>query len=185
MSDGTLLPNPIPSEAAIRLPNLTVSSLKQVFEALRQGEDIQSHPFLDFLWLGQYTALDMASTGPIPSILLFDALSGVVTMCLEKLRRTHELPPLNVNLTAREAMMDLARVAQTDNRFLTGGSAVFYRYIRYDLDWRMEQITQYLGQSRRTNQRSVNDFWGMLVKIIIQLEANALGLVLNFPLHLL
>ncbi|MCQ3933161.1 MAG: hypothetical protein DPW16_22155 [Chloroflexi bacterium] len=183
MSDGAFLPNPIPSEAAIRLPNLTASSLKQVFEALRQGEDVQAHPFLELLWLRQYTAFDITSTGPVPSIILFDALSGVVTMCLEKLRSIYELPSLSVNLTAREAMMDLARVAQTGNRLLMGGSAVFYRYIRYDLDWQMEQISQYLGQSGRTTRRFMNDFWGMLVKILIQLEANALGIVLNFPLH--
>ncbi len=183
MPDGPLPPDPNSTEVAVRLPHITVSSLKQVFEALRQGDDIQNHPFLNLHWFRQYSALDIALHEPITSIMLFDVLSSVVTTSLERLRCTFELPPLNTNLTARQAVIDLASVAQTGNRYLIGGSAVFYRYVRYDLDWRIEQITQYLGQSRRTTQRSMNDFWNMLMNILIRLEANTLGIDLNILLH--
>ncbi len=153
------------------IPQLTVNAVRDIYDALRRGKPVMEHPLFDFQWIHQHfgTIIPLPQE-PIPQVGLYDALTSVLRMNLDRLRETHELPELIPDLSASAAVADLANMAQTSNRFLIGGTAIFYRYARYDLDWQVAEIARHLGQSRRSTQRDMNDFWYLLTESWIRLE---------------
>lgn len=152
---------------------LTLEAMQSAFEALRRDISLTDHPLMASMLVQRKLNELHHLLGLMPYYMLFDVLAAFLTEQLTILHIRYDLQPPEPDLNRIALPAALAHIGATNNSLLIGGNAVYYRYLRTDLDLQMQGIAVYLHQDDRNLRRSVKRFWRYLHHAFIRLELQA------------
>jgi len=153
---------------------LDLKYLQQACKALRYKTSLSNSPLLNAAMVTQQLHPTQLTLGASARHrILLDLLVDTLTQQLNKMRVANGYEPVKVNLPLPEVETELAIIGNATNRLLLGYSMLFYRYVRMELDLRVEDITLWLGQDDRFLRRCVTVTWKHLQHILVGLEMAA------------
>ncbi|MCB9435566.1 MAG: hypothetical protein H6673_01060 [Anaerolineales bacterium] len=158
----------------MRPPVLSAKALKDTYKAIRDG-DFRKSIFHDFVLVAQQlkdpSALrgDTAEDHAISTLLI-----ELTTQEYNQLRLKHQFLPVDDQCTRDDAIEDMAIIRDHDSNLVVGASAVYYYFVRYDLDWpSLETVYEYLDRPDRTARRHANQFIAHMVSVVMEREQEA------------
>lgn len=155
----------------MRSPVLTPKSLKDTYKAIRDG-DLRQSVFHDFVLVAQQLKNPDALRGETAEDhTITTLLVQLTTEEYNQLRLKHQFPPVDDQCTRPEAIDDMALIRDHDSNLLVGASAIYYYFVRYDLDWSsLEIVYDYLDRPDRSARRYANQFIAHMVSVIMERE---------------
>lgn len=155
-------------------PTLDVKALKRAYEALQRASSVAGSPLLGFVLVQLHLQSPHVLSGELAAQrALFDVLSDVLADELARVRGPGRPRP-DVNCSLARAIEDMRLDgASPMNKLRIAYSAIFYRYVRADLDLTVQDIAGYLGHDVRAVHRYATDAWQHLVQSLVQREMQA------------
>lgn len=154
-------------------PTFDEEAVRRALEHLRQAERLTENPLSALIWVRQHADAHHPILSAVGvEVALWNALTGLIERHLTHLRRVEGLPAPDAD--EREVAMRALRAdfAQS-NTELEAWSALYYRYVRIDLDLQVQTIARELRTSVRQIQRRISHGVRRLTEQISQLESEA------------
>ncbi len=108
--------------------------------------------------------------------IVYEILSSLLFEQFSLLRTQNDLATLQAHtrgIQTIEAISDLQQCGTKDNRYLIGYAALYYRYMRPELELSVEEISQCLNQTDRNLRRYEKKCLGVLLSELNRLELEA------------
>lgn len=171
-------------------PVLTIETLRNLLEKLSRAESLENNPLAGFalVWR-QYNHPDVPRGNLTLQYVVYDLLERTVFDELHELRRLHERPEPNYELTYNEAVTDIQADIACNNEILSGGCLAFYQYLRPELGISTEVIAGIVHTSARSLRRYRNRFLAHLQHRLIRdeltrrMQERTETLLLKLPRH--
>lgn len=157
--------------AELRVPLIEEDDVRMALKALRQAEPYP-RAFWQLVWIHQWVEeRRLGSVSVEGDVALGNALVHMIETNLQEMRRTmgllYDLPQ------ERQAALDRYKQDfSQENVELEAWSALYYRYVRFDLDLSLDKMADELGISTRNLRRRIDRGIRRLTEAISQQEAD-------------
>ncbi len=159
----------------VNLP-LTEDKIREAYQLYSQGQPFpEDCPLFSTTLFSRRMSevgrrYDESTTGYVLTELIEETLINE----LNRFRSMYNLREIDPNLNAEEAKIDLAIIGQTEHRLLIAGSAIYYKYLRSELNLNLKDMAKEVAHDPRNLQRLTNAFWSYLYNVFVGLEQQAI-----------
>ncbi|GIK63461.1 MAG: hypothetical protein BroJett018_12550 [Chloroflexota bacterium] len=159
-------------------PSLDINTLQASYDMLGRWEDETLSPLAGLVLVQQRLTAPHALRNIIAyNEIVYEILSSLLLDQFSLLRTQNNLPALQTDRThgmrLDEAINDLQQCGTKANRYLIGYAALYYRYMRPELELSVEEISQHLNQTDRNLRRHEKKCLGVLLSELNRLELEA------------
>ncbi len=161
-------------------PSLDINTLQASYEMLGRWEDETLSPLAGLVLVQQRLTAPHALRNTIAyNEIVYEILSSLLLDQFSLLRTQNNLAPLQANhphgirSNKDDILADLQQCGTKANRYLIGYAAMYYRYIRPELELSVDEISQYLNQIDRNVRRYEKKCLGVLLGELNRLELEA------------
>ena len=153
-------------------PILNINDFKSGFEAYASGRSLSGNPMLEFMLVRQH-AHEHYNDQRALELATFDVLHDFLYEQFSMLRRLYQRPPPDNLLDYEQALEDMHADDEIGRYPLTTCSFLYYRYLRSDLDFSVEELTDCFSQSKGHLRRQVRVYWKTLCQEFVREELKA------------
>lgn len=136
---------------------LSRDDLEHVLQAILTAQPLGSTPLKELACfqarIHQEQHLGEVITSAVEDYLLIEWLNRSITTALNQHRRHYRLPPAGRNTARPAAQRALSADFRQNSVELEAWSLLYFRYVRVDLEWSLEELTTLTNQHERTLRR--------------------------------
>jgi tetratricopeptide (TPR) repeat protein/DNA polymerase III delta prime subunit len=153
-------------------PILHIDDFKNGFEAYAGSKSLSGNPMLQFVLVHQH-ALEHYNDQRALELATFDVLHDFLHNQFSTLRRLYQRPEPNDMLDYDQAIQDMQADDEVGRYPLTTCSYLYYRYLRSDLNFTVEELAECFSQSKGHLRRQVRAYWKTLCQDFLREELKA------------
>jgi tetratricopeptide (TPR) repeat protein len=157
----------------LTLPPVDPAVIRQALDRIRQAEPVGDNPLKRLVWLRR--RLDLRGISPTAVALDTELGESLSALIAENRARLHQVvgAPAEDPLNRQAALETLRTDFSRSNTELEAWSALYYRYVRLDLDLRAREMAQVVGVDPRQLRRRFDHAYRRLAEAISRAERDA------------
>ena len=154
------------------MPLIDEAAVRIALDRLRQGRPLDDSPLRRLIWVREQIGAAAGRSSIQVDVALFDTLTAVISERLAELRHLEQLPSSNP-ASQKQAWDAIRADFARGNAELEAWSFLYYRYVKIDFDWQVQQIEAELGMSERNLRRRMQHGIRRLAETISRRETEA------------